>query len=263
MIGRGWLVRTTHALTTIRDLLLGRHRDWVALSVCGGLALAAGIVVGRGSVDDQARVSAAQARQSANLIRVLEAENRALKRNLQLERMRRNLSEKNLGALRGRMGRISDTLVENEKQIAFFKQLFKERDDLDTEVVIRSLAVNPDFREDGHILEAVLIRESAQSTENFRGSYELAVNLERDGQSSIAHYPGPDRPNRVDFRFYHEINEPFVVPAGAQILNARLSIRDDAGELVVSRILIGQGGLDGPLSPLDLPADPAAGVVAQ
>lgn len=259
MIGRGWLTRTTHAIATIRDILFGRHRDWVAFLVCAGLVLMVGVTIGRSTVDQGTRDSADRLRQSANLVRVLEAENRALKKSLQTERLRRNLSEKNLRALRERMGAISDTLVENEKQIAFFKQLFKERDAVDTEVVVRSLAINPDYREDGYTLEAVLIRGAADSTENFSGSYELAVNIERGGETSIARYPSPDRSSRVDFRFYHEINESFLVPAGAQILNARLSIRDDAGRLVVSQILIGQGGIDEELAPLDLPPDLAEG----
>ncbi len=239
MINYGWNTTIKQKLTGFWHRLLGPGGSRTVPIVCSVLLLLLGFLLGR--IDQDSNVDSAENRQrrAINLARILEEENRKLKEALQTEQLKRNLSEKNLKALAEQMEATSSSLVTGQKEITFLKQLLQERDNLDTEVQIRNLSISPDFRENSYNLQAVLIRNASNQRSNFKGRFELAINVDVKGKATIAYHPerGQRTPS-MDFRFYHEINDSFLLPPGAEVLNARLSIYNSNDDLVVSRILI-------------------------
>ena len=219
--------------------MFGSKRQRTVYALGAFALLLAGFLAGRiyESADSDSLRNAEK--RATNMMGILETENRRLKRSLQSERLRHSISEKNLKALRDQMEDLAAGLVHSESEISFFKQLLKERSEIDTEIGVRSLDIRPDFRENSYTLDAVLIRNATASSDNFTGSYELALNVNVDGKTSVMYHPEKgSNPAKIDFRYYHEISSPFRLPPDSQILNARFSVYDPQGELIVSKILV-------------------------
>ena len=157
---------------------------------------------------------------------------------LATERRWRTLGEKTMTALTRQVRELNEDLLEQERQLSFFRQLLDEREGGESPVEIRSLVIVPDFRENYHRLESVLVHADRQSG-NFRGRYELVVSLSGTGAQRVLRVPDPDSPaSSIEFRFYHEINHSFSVPAGTEIKNAELLVYDRTGELMATQLLV-------------------------
>jgi len=245
MTGFGWRTAARRLTLVLWESLFGAKRERTAIALCAGALLLIGFLVGRIVEGGDADSLRNAERRATNLLGVLEAENTILRQGLESERLRRNLSEKSLRALREQMETVGADLVRNEKEISFLKQLLQERTQIDSEVAIRSFDISPDFREDSYTLEAVLIRDVGAARENFTGSFDLAINIDSGGAAAVVYYPeGRAERAEIDFRFYHEIAAPFRLPAGSSILNARFSVYDSTGEIIASKILVEESLLD-------------------
>ena len=177
---------------------------------------------------------------AVNLAHHFEEENRELKLANEYERRLRRVAQQTITALSEQVRQQDERILNQEQQIAFYRQLLEERGRPEDEIVIRSFDIVPDFRENHYQLLAVLVRGGSDS-EPFEGSLDLALSLRNSAGQEFEHRPQFDiGVMDTSFRYYHEVNAVFPIPTGTEILNGQLALFREDGELMASRILVDQ-----------------------
>ena len=160
-----------------------------------------------------------------------------LEQDLTQERLRRRIAEQTVTALSENIREQDEAILDNQQQLAFYRQLLEERGRSDVQTVIRSFEIFPEFRDNYYQLSAVLVRGTGID-EPFAGKLGLTLFL-RDQNGASYDLTPIFEPAALDvsFRYYHEVQAVFSVPDGSDILNGQLALHDDNGSVVASKIL--------------------------
>lgn len=178
----------------------------------------------------------AEMQRAINLAHFFEAENRTLKIEYENERRLREVSDRTITALSELIREQDEEILNQEQQLAFYRQLLEERGNPEDEIRIRTFEIVPDFRENHYQLLAVLVRGGAG--ESFSGMLDLALSLRDSGGAEFEHRPVFDLGALdTEFLYYLEFQAGFSIPPGTEILNGQLALFREDGELMVSRIL--------------------------
>lgn len=174
------------------------------------------------------------------LAREYERENRELQRALEAEQRLRRVANQTTAALAAQIRELDEAILDSEQRLAFYRQLLEERGGAAGDIAIRTFEILPDYREDSHQLVVVLSQPG--DSDSFTGELDLVLSL-RDEQRGEFEFRPAFAPGlrQVNFRYYIEYRESFIVPAGAEIVNGQLVLRDAEGAVVSSRILREQG----------------------
>ncbi|MBI4756521.1 MAG: hypothetical protein HY778_14125 [Betaproteobacteria bacterium] len=108
-------------------------------------------------------------------------------------------------------------------------------------VTIEGLRVEPSGSDDGSYRYRMMVAlVGGKLDREFKGSYQLLVNLQQGGRSAIIHLPGERDANKMDyvlkFRRYRRIEGLIQVPAGAQVKRLEVRLMQD-GATKASKIV--------------------------
>ena len=175
-----------------------------------------------------------------NLAHHFENENRGLKQESETEQRLRRVADQTITALSEQIKEQDEQILNQEQQLAFYRQLLEERGNPEDEIQIRTFEIVPDYRENHYQLLAVLVRGGAE-IDTFEGMLELALSLRNSNGDEFEHRPLFDIGSLdTEFRYYHEVQAVFPIPQGTEILNGQLALFRGDGELMASRILVDQ-----------------------
>lgn len=176
-------------------------------------------------------------KRALEVTRYFEDRSRTLQQNLESEQLRRKIAEQTITALSENIREQDEQILDQQQQLAFYRQLLEERGRTEVDTVIRSFEIVPDYRENFYQLSAVLVRGTGIS-EPFEGKLDLTLFLRDASGVSFDHAPTFE-PAALDvkFRYYHEIQAVFFIPAGTDILNGQLVLYDDQDNPLASQIL--------------------------
>lgn len=108
-------------------------------------------------------------------------------------------------------------------------------------VTIEGLRVEPSGSDDGSYRYRMMVAlVGGKLDREFKGAYQLLVNLQQDGRSAIMHLPGERDANKMDyvlkFRRYRRIEGLIQVPAGARVKRLEVRLMQD-GATKASKIV--------------------------
>lgn len=198
------------------------------------------IWVNLGDGGTQEATESEELQRAINLAHHFEEENRRLKKETETEQRLRRVAERTITALSEQIRDQDEQILNQEQQLAFYRQLLEERGNPEDDIRIRSFEIVPDFRENHHQLLAVLVRGGAEG-EAFKGRLDLALSLRNANGEEFEHRPLFDLGAlETEFRYYHEVQTGFSIPQGTEILNGQLALFREDGVLMASRILVDQ-----------------------
>ena len=217
---------------------MGSRTRQVATLVAALMLIFIWVNVGDGDTASDADQEGLQ--RAINLAHFFEIENQKLKKQYETEARYRKVAEQTITALSEQIRLQDEQILNQEQQIAFFRQLLEERGSPGDEIVIRTFEIVPDFRENHHQLLAVLVRGGPDG-EAFKGKLDLALSLRKTNGEEFEHRPQFDiGALNAEFRYYHEVQTTFSIPQETEILNGQLALFREDGELMASRILVDQ-----------------------